>query len=322
MMASHPKISVITPAYNVASYIGQCLESVQAQTLSDWEMLIVDDASADDTVAVVQRYLSDPRIRLLQNPQNIGPSDTRNRALEAAQGEWVAVVDADDWIAPERFEKLLHFAESHGVEMVADLQVYQTAWGSVYQVSWATYAKPPKTPRPYSIEEVIKAHPSFKPLLKRAFLNTQQIRYQSGIRVSEDYAFFIEVLLKGGRFALLPEPMYYYRVRPGTTVTRYDVLEERRKSLEYLLQLPQTTPRIAKLLRWAYRRERTYALYPQLARCVKRGEWRTAAKLLRESPQLIRLLLIALPQALYRRLFNREKLVDPWHEKIHKEAHR
>lgn len=321
-MASCPKISVITPAYNVAPYIGQCIESVQAQTLSDWEMLIVDDASTDDTAAVVQRYLSDPRIRLLQNPQNLGPSDTRNRALDAAQGEWVAVVDADDWIAPERFEKLLHFAESHGVEMVADLQVYQTAWGSVYQVSWATYAKPPKTPRLYCLEEVIKAHSSFQPLLKRAFLNTQQIRYQSGIRVSEDYAFFIEVLLKGGRFALLPEPMYYYRVRPGTTVTRYDVLEERRKSLEYLLQLPQTTPRIAKLLRWAYRRERTYALYPQLARCVKRGEWRTAAKLLRESPQLIRLLLMALPQALYRRLFDRDKLIDPWRETKHKEVHR
>ncbi|MGQ9900936.1 MAG: glycosyltransferase family 2 protein [Fimbriimonadales bacterium] len=321
-MASCRKISVITPAYNVASYIGQCIESVQAQTFSDWEMLIVDDASTDDTVAAVQRYLSDPRIRLLQNPQNMGPSDTRNRALDAAQGEWIAVVDADDWIAPERFEKLLHFAESHGAEMVADLQVYQTAWGSIYQVSWATYAKPPRTPRTYCIEEVIKAHPSFKPLLKRAFLNEQRIRYQSGIRVSEDYAFFIEVLLKGGRFALLPEPMYYYRVRPGTTVTRYDTLEERRKSLEYLLQLPQTTPRIANLLRWAYRRERTYALYPQLARCVKQGEWRTAANLLRESPQLIGLLLIALPQALYRRLFDRDKLIDPWRETKHKEAHR
>lgn len=321
-MASRPKISVITPAYNVAPYIGECLESVLAQTLSDWEVLIVDDASTDDTVAVVQRYLSDPRIRLLQNPQNMGPSDTRNRALDTAQGEWVAVVDADDWIAPERFEKLLHFAESYGAEMVADLQVYQTAWGSVYQVSWATYAKPPKAPRSYSIEEMIKAHPSFKPLLRLAFLNEQQIRYQSAIRISEDYAFFIEVLLKGGRFALLPEPMYYYRVRPGTTVTRYDALEERRKSLEYLLQLPQTTPRTAKLLRWAYQRERTYALYPQLARCVKRGEWRTAARLMRESPRLIGLLLMALPQALYRRLFDREKLVDPWRETIQKEAHR
>lgn len=99
-MASRPVVSVITPAYNVAPYIGQCIESVQAQTLPDWEMIIVDDASTDDTVAVVQQYLGDPRIRLLCNVQNLGPGGTRNRALEAAQGEWVAVLDADDWIAP------------------------------------------------------------------------------------------------------------------------------------------------------------------------------------------------------------------------------
>jgi hypothetical protein len=132
----------------------------------------------------------------------------------------------------------------------------------------------------------------------------------------------MEVLLKGGRFALLPEPLYSYRVRPGTTVTRYDVLDERRKVLEYLLCLPETTPRIAKLLRWAYQRDRAYARYPQFARSVKRGEWRTAARLLRESPRLAWMLLAGLPSALYRRLFDREKLIDPWRETIHKEVRR
>ncbi|WP_180976999.1 glycosyltransferase family 2 protein, partial [Fischerella thermalis] len=82
MMASRPTVSVITPAYNVAPYIGQCIESLQAQTLSDWEMLIVDDASADETPAVVQGYLHDPRIRYMRNEQNLGPGATRNRALD------------------------------------------------------------------------------------------------------------------------------------------------------------------------------------------------------------------------------------------------
>jgi hypothetical protein len=104
-------------------------------------------------------------------------------------------------------------------------------------------------------------------------------------------------------------------------VTRYDPLEERRKSLEYLLQLPETTPRIAKLLRRAYQRDRAYALYPQFARSVKRGEWRTAAPAAK-SPQVAWMLLTGLPSALYRRLFDREKLIDPWRETIHKEVHR
>jgi hypothetical protein len=105
-------------------------------------------------------------------------------------------------------------------------------------------------------------------------------------------------------------------------VTRYDVLEERRKAVEYLLCLPETTPRIAKLLRWAYQRDRAYARYPQFARSVKRGDWRTAARLLRESPRLAWMLLTGLPNALYRRLFDREKLIDPWRETIHKEVRR
>jgi glycosyltransferase involved in cell wall biosynthesis len=173
MMASHPTVSVITPAYNVAPYIGQCIESVQAQTLADWEMLIVDDASSDETPAVVQQYLHDPRIRYMRNEQNLGPGATRSRALDAAQGEWIAIVDADDWIAPERLEKLVRFAEAQGVEMVADLQVYRTEWGGVYQVSWATYAKPPKPRAATPSNRSSRRIPSFKPLLRRAFLDAE-----------------------------------------------------------------------------------------------------------------------------------------------------
>jgi succinoglycan biosynthesis protein ExoO len=322
MMASHPTVSVITPAYNVAPYIGQCIESVQAQTLADWEMIIVDDASTDETAAAVQRYLGDPRIQYLRNEQNLGPGATRNRALDAAQGEWIAIVDADDWIAPERLEKLVRFAEAQSVEMVADPILYHTGWGSVYQVQWAMFAGIPRRARRYTAEEVIRATPSAQPVIRRAFLNQKPIRYPTDMRIGEDYAFYVETLLKGGRFALLPEPLYSYRVRPGTTVTRYDPLEERRKSLEYLLCLPETTPRIAKLLRWAYQRDRAYARYPQFARSVKRGEWRTAVRLLRESPQVAWMLLAGLPSALYRRLFDREKLLDPWRETIHKEVRR
>jgi Glycosyltransferases involved in cell wall biogenesis len=120
-MSATPKVSVITPAYKAARYIGQAIESVQAQTLTDWEMIIVDDASPDETTQVVQRYLDDPRIQLLQNEQNMGAGYTRNRALDVAQGEWIAVLDADDWYAPQRLEKLVRFAEEWGVEMAADL---------------------------------------------------------------------------------------------------------------------------------------------------------------------------------------------------------
>jgi succinoglycan biosynthesis protein ExoO len=308
-------VSVITPAYNVAPYIGQCIESVQAQTLSDWEMIVVDDASTDDTVTVVQRYLDDARIHLLCNPQNRGASDARNRALDAAQGEWIAVLDADDWMTPTRLEALVRFAEAQGVEMVADPMVYYTEWGSVYQVRWAAFASVPRRARHYTAEEVICASPSAQPVLQREFLHAHAIRYQAHLRLAEDYVLFLEAVLKGARFALLPEPMYYYRVRPNTSVTRYGVgLEANQAALEYLLRLPETTPPKARLLRRTFRRRHAYALYPYFARCVKRGALKEAYCMARRTPELLGLLLQGIPSAIYRRLWDREKLIDPWRE--------
>ncbi|OYT73518.1 MAG: hypothetical protein CFK48_01150 [Armatimonadetes bacterium CP1_7O] len=311
---SPPKVSVITPAYNGAPYIAQCIESVQAQTLDDWEMIIVDDASTDETVQVVQPYLADPRIRLLRNERNMGAGYTRNRALDAAQGEWIAVLDADDWYAPQRLERLLAFAQRTEADMVADLQVYVTEWGSVYTVGWATYAKPPRHPRPYTVEECIRAHLSIKPVIRRAFLQQHGIRYVESIRKSQDYAFYIEILLKGARFALLPEPMYYYRVHPHTVTTRYDPIAENRKSFEYLMQLPETTPLQRRLLQRAFRRIVMFSLYPAFARAVKRGQIGQAWRIFRQSPGVLGWLLMSIPAALYRRLFDREKMIDPWRE--------
>lgn len=313
-MSLRPKVSVITPAYNVAPYIGQCIESVQAQTLGDWEMIIIDDASTDDTAQVVQNFLTDSRIRFLRNERNMGAGYTRNRALDAVQGEWVAVLDADDWYAPERLEKLLAFAEQMGADMVADLQIYYTEWGSVYTIGWATYAKPPKQARLYTVEEVINAHPSIKPAIRADFLRSKGIRYAEHIRKSQDYAFYMETLIKGAQFALLPEPMYYYRVHPNTVTTRHDPIAENRKSLEYLLSLPETTPHQRILLQRAYRRMVMFSLYPGFVRAVKQGQLGQAWRLFRQSPGVLGWLLLSLPTALYRRLFDREKMIDPWRD--------
>ncbi|MDW8105871.1 MAG: glycosyltransferase [Armatimonadota bacterium] len=313
-MCQHPKVSVITPAYNVAPYIRQCIESVQAQTLTDWELVIVDDASTDDTVQVVQKYLSDPRIRLLQNVRNSGAGYTRNRALDAARGEWIAVLDADDWYAPQRLEKLISFAVQMEADMVADLQVYCTAWGSVYTVAWATHAKPPKRPRYYTAEEVIRAHPAFKPVIRTEFLQSRGVRYAETLRQSEDYAFCIEILLKGGCFALLPEPMYYHRIFPRTLTTRYDPLQENQHVLSYLLSLPGATPRVQALLRAAFHRRAVYDTYPHFARALKQGQLGQAFQMARAYPGVWLLLLRELPLAVYRRLFARERLIDPWRE--------
>ena len=91
----HPLVTVAVPAWNAARFIGECVESVLAQTFADFELLIVDDGSDDDTCGVVERY-SDSRIRLLRNPHDF--IKTRNTLLSQARGKYMAFVDADDRI--------------------------------------------------------------------------------------------------------------------------------------------------------------------------------------------------------------------------------
>lgn len=100
---ANPKISVVIPAYNQAQYIGQAIQSVLAQTFVDWEAIIVDDGSTDNTSDCVARY-ADPRIRSLTH-QNQERSRTRNRGIQVARGELIAFLDADDFWLPRYLEK-------------------------------------------------------------------------------------------------------------------------------------------------------------------------------------------------------------------------
>jgi len=101
-------ISIITPVYNSEKYIGETIKSVLAQTYANWEMLIADDCSTDNTASIVQQF-NDPRIKYFRLAQNAGAAVARNEALEIAQGKYIAFLDADDMWKPEKLEKQLAF---------------------------------------------------------------------------------------------------------------------------------------------------------------------------------------------------------------------
>ncbi|QQK74182.1 glycosyltransferase family 2 protein [Salicibibacter cibarius] len=106
-----PLISIITPSYNSKNYISDAIRSVQAQTYTNWEMIITDDCSADNTVAAVQPFLEDERMKLIQLSENSGPGVARNTSIEAANGCYLAFLDADDQWLPEKLEKQLQFMQ-------------------------------------------------------------------------------------------------------------------------------------------------------------------------------------------------------------------
>ncbi len=107
-------VSIITPSYNTANYIAETIESVLAQTYTNWEMIIVDDCSTDNTDEVVASFLDDVRIRYLKNDQNCGAAVSRNYALREAKGKWIAFLDSDDLWDPEKLQKQVEFMEQGG----------------------------------------------------------------------------------------------------------------------------------------------------------------------------------------------------------------
>lgn len=108
-------VSVITPTYNCAEFIAETIESVQAQTYENWEMVIVDDCSKDDTKAVVERYMAgDSRIKYHYLEKNSGAAVARTKAMELAQGEYMAFCDSDDLWLPEKLQRQLAFMQETG----------------------------------------------------------------------------------------------------------------------------------------------------------------------------------------------------------------
>lgn len=107
-------VSIITPTYNCARFIEETIRSVQAQTYTQWEMIISDDCSTDNTREVIAPYLaSDHRIKYICNERNSGAAVTRNNALKVAQGRWIAFLDSDDLWLPEKLERQIKFMQEN-----------------------------------------------------------------------------------------------------------------------------------------------------------------------------------------------------------------
>lgn len=106
-------VSIIMPSYNTSLFIAETIRSVIEQTYHNWELIIIDDCSDDNTDAVVVEFLTDKRIKYIKNRENTGAALSRNRALREAKGKWVAFLDSDDLWMPEKLQKQIAFMEKN-----------------------------------------------------------------------------------------------------------------------------------------------------------------------------------------------------------------
>ncbi len=107
-------VSIIMPSWNTGMFISESIQCVINQTYENWELIIVDDCSTDNTDEVVQPFLSDKRIKYFKNEKNIGAALTRNRAMREAKGEWIAFLDSDDLWTSDKLMRQINFMEKHG----------------------------------------------------------------------------------------------------------------------------------------------------------------------------------------------------------------
>lgn len=224
-----PKISVITPAYQAASHLEKCVESVLAQDFSDWELILVDDGSTDATPALCDRLAAtDPRVRVLHQ-ENLGVSAARNNGMALAQGGLIAFLDADDWLAPNALGALYGLLTASGAETAACGNYL--AWPDGHTVREA----PPLPPGVYTSGQARDgvALPLLCDRLREGAVNGYAVRYlfdrslieAAGLRFSgaylEDELFVIEYFAAGASLAVTGEPLYFYYQNPASVTRRY-----------------------------------------------------------------------------------------------------
>ena len=199
-------VSIVMPAYNAAKTIRASIESVQAQTVKEWELIVVDDGSTDNTASILTELAaSDNRIRFLQNEKNSGASYTRNRAIELARGEWIAFLDSDDLWKPEKIEKQLGLAAMH-----PDMVICYTA---------SSFINDEGEPYGYVMEAV--EYMTYKMLLRKNLLSCSSVMIRASVmkaikmpndKMHEDYYVWLNVLRSCGVAYGINEPLLVYRL--------------------------------------------------------------------------------------------------------------
>ena len=193
-------VSIIMPSYNTANFISSTIKSVLAQTYTDWELIIVDDCSTDNTDEVVRPFLSDLRICYIKNEKNSGAAVSRNRALREAKGKWIAFLDSDDLWLPEKLEKQIEFMKENNYSFT--YTDYRIQLNGV----WLPYI--------YIGPDVVTR----RRMYNYCYFSTITVMYDrekiglvqiENLRKNNDYAMWLQIIEKSNCYRL-PECLSYY----------------------------------------------------------------------------------------------------------------
>ncbi|MBX4206182.1 glycosyltransferase [Candidatus Parcubacteria bacterium] len=275
----NPKVSVVMPVYNGEKYLAQAVRSILDQTFKDFELIVINDGSTDNTAGVIKGLLADPRVRLIDNGTNLGLSKSFNRGIEAARGTYIARMDADDMSAPKRLERQVQFLDKRphvdvvGSNMIMIDEKGQSRGLHRRQIDHigikfsSLFSTPMMHPTVMGRAAVFKTHP-----------------YNETMTNSEDYELWSRLLFETGtNFANIHEPLLLYRTYPHSFTQTLN-LDKRIvsahnsiRNMGHYLKLSEKEKNLIADLRKErdlslFRLARLFVLYIRLARAFSRKE--------------------------------------------------
>lgn len=214
---TRPLISAVIPCFNTRDCVARSVRSALSQEKVAVEVVVVDDGSTDGTPDEVERvFAGDPRVRVIRQPRNLGPSAARNVGFAAARGEWTALLDSDDFWHPDRLRRLLE--QAHEAEFIADNlmgfdAVADRETGPIYTglsdrfLSFRDFLLPTAADR--------HDFGYLQPVVRTDFLRRHAIAYREDLRSGEDLLFNLRILAAGGRAFYVDTPLYVYATPVG-----------------------------------------------------------------------------------------------------------
>ena len=322
-------VSVIIPTYNAQDTLLRAVHSVLTQSLRDIELIVVDDASPDQTWEMIVDLLpSDERIRGVRHKNNGGKAIAMNRAITLARGRWVAVLDADDWYHTERLASLIAEGERLGADMISDNQFfYDASAARVVGTAWPEA----QSVWPLDLDDYLWGSSAFesfnlgmlKPVIRLDFMRRTSLGYEVQARHGQDFFHLLQFYLSGGRGAVCDRPLYFYTQPYGQVSRQWSHSARKRYNFQNAFEINNRFLREAQRLlperQWKRLETRNKQLkllenYHRARESAGRHQWGDAMGLVARHPAMLGFLL--------GRAYQRISSTPGYYKKIHRIARR
>jgi glycosyltransferase involved in cell wall biosynthesis len=217
-------VTVLMSVFNGEQYLKDAIDSVLNQTYQDFDLLIMNDGSTDNSLAIIQSY-KDPRIKLITNDQNLGLINSLNKGISLIQSDYIIRMDSDDICLPNRIEVQVNFMDAHPAVGASGSHYFQLKEDKHFEIDLPMSSKEIKA---FLIFNCPLAHPTT--IIRKQVLDTYHIKYETGYLYSEDYYFWLQ-LSKVSQLRNLKDCLIYYRMHANQITGNPTKAKERRDTV-------------------------------------------------------------------------------------------